>query len=259
MSRQVEQDSGAPWYKSFFGQPWLDNFLLQIPPRHTAREVDGVIERLELTGGARVLDLACGYGRHSLELAGRGFRVTGLDLSEPSLAIARKKSEEAGVAVDFVHSDMREIPFVEEMDAVINMYSSFGFLETEAEDELVLAAVARCLKPGGRFLLDTSSALYLFRNYKPQVWVELADGTILLERQIYDVRSGRTETTWRFLSTSGEEHRLYFSMRAYTLPELVNMLRRAGMEPHAVFGSLDGEEYDLDSPRLVLVAAKPSV
>lgn len=257
MGKQTGTKGASAWYTSFFREPWLENFLLQIPPQHTSREVDSVIERIGLTAGAGILDLCCGYGRHSLELARRGFRVSGLDLSEQSLDLARKRATEEGLDVDFVHADMREIPFSGEMDAVINMYSSFGFLETEGDDQEVLSGVARALKPGGQFLLDTSSPLWLFRNYKPQVWVELSDGTLLLEHQVYDVRSGKTETTWRFIRKDGECSELYFSMRAYTVPELVNMLRQVGMEPASVWGSLEGDEYDLDSPRLVLLAVKP--
>jgi ubiquinone/menaquinone biosynthesis C-methylase UbiE len=254
---RAESRSGDPaWYRSFFREPWLHNFLLRIPPEQTSREVDLVIKALQPAPNARILDLACGYGRHSMELARRGCSMVGLDLSEESLELAKHNASEEGVDIEFIHGDMREIPFHAELDGVISMYSSFGFLETEAEDEQVLAGVAGALKPGGKFLLDTSSPLWLFRNYKPQVWVELADGTVLLERQLYDVRSGRVDTTWRFITKNRGEQELYFSMRAYTLPELVNMLRRVGMEPQAVWGSLEWEDYGLDSPRLILVAAK---
>jgi SAM-dependent methyltransferase len=175
-----------------------------------------------------------------------------------SLEIARTKAAEEGLDIGFIRGDMRSIPFSGELDAVINMYSSFGFLETEGEDERVVRAVAAALRPGGRFFLDMSNPLWLFRHYHPQVWAELPDGTLLLESQVYDVRSGRAIATWRLIRPDGRSDEINFSMRAYTLPELVNMLHRAGLEPVEVWGGFDGAAYGLDSMRLMLLAAKPS-
>lgn len=201
-----------PWYTSFFNEQWREAFHLRIPPEHTAREVDFVVQALGLKPGARMLDLACGHGRHCLELARRGCRVTGIDLSEPALEIARQSATHEGLDVDFVHGDMRVIPFQDEFEAVINMYTSFGFLESEAEDEKVLAGVAGALRPGGRFLIDTSNPLWLFRHIRPRVWIELADGTLLLEHQLYNVVSGRADVTWRLIGRGGRRHELFFSL-----------------------------------------------
>lgn len=247
----------APWYQTFFREPWLEGFLLQIPDEHTAREIAFVARAMQLDEGDRVLDLCCGVGRHSRALARLGMRVSGLDLSEPSLEIARTKTAEAGLDIEFVHADMREIPWTGELDGVVNMYSSFGFLETEGEDEGVVRRVAAALKPGGRFLLDMSNPLWLFRNYHPKVWAELPDGTLLLEHQVYEVRSGRAIATWRLIRPDGRSDDIHFSMRAYTLPELVNMLHRSGLEPVHVWGNFDGSEYGMDSVRLMLLAEKP--
>jgi SAM-dependent methyltransferase len=249
--------NGGPWYETFFREPWLEGFLLQIPDEHTAKEVAFVARALGRNEGAHVLDLCCGVGRHSRALARLGYRVSGLDLSERSLEIAGAKSAEEGLGIEFIHADMRSIPFDRELDAVVNMYSSFGFLETEGEDERVVHAIARALRPGGRFFLDMSNPLWLFRNYHPQVWAELPDGTVLLEHQVYEVRSGRAIATWRLIRPDGSSDELHFSMRAYTLPELVNMLHRAGLEPLEVWGGFDGSAYGLDSMRLMLLAGRP--
>jgi SAM-dependent methyltransferase len=250
-------NGGPPWYETFFREPWLEGFLLQIPDEHTAKEIDFVAHVLGLGEGAHVLDLCCGIGRHSRALARLGFRVSGLDLSGQSLEIARTRTAQEGLRVEFIEADMRAIPFEGELDAVVNMYSSFGFLETEGEDERVVRAIARALKPGGRFFLDMSNPLWLFRHYHPQVWAELPDGTVLLEHQVYEVRSGRALATWRLIRPDGRSDDIHFSMRAYTLPELVNMLHRSGLEPEGVWGGFDGSTYGLDSMRLVLLAVKP--
>jgi ubiquinone/menaquinone biosynthesis C-methylase UbiE len=248
--------SGAPWYETFFREPWLEGFLLQIPDQHTAKEAGFVARVLGKPPGAHVLDLCCGIGRHSRALARLGFRVSGLDLSEPSLDVAKARTAEEGLDIEFIHADMRSIPFRDQLDAVVSMYSSFGFLETEGEDERVIREVAAALEPRGRFFLDMSNPLWLFRNYHPQVWAELPDGTVLLEHQVYEVRSGRALATWRLIRPDGQRDEIHFSMRAYTLPELVNMLHRSGLEPVDVWGGFDGSSYGMESVRLMLLAEK---
>jgi len=244
------------WYTSFFDDEWLQSIALHIPPERTAREVDFLVEALRLEPGARILDLACGHGRHSLELARRGYRVTGLDLSEPSLAIAREAAEREGLQVEFLHGDMREIPFVAEFDAVINMFTAFGYLESEAEDQRVLDGVARALKPGGAFLMDTINALWLFRHFRPFEWQELKGGTLLLEKRAYDPLTGRHNATWLLIHPDGRRHQQQGSFRLYTLVELAAMLRRAGLTVEATWGDFEAGEYGLDTRRMIVLARR---
>ena len=100
----------SDWYKDYFGQAWLDLATTQFPPERTLAQVDFVVKAAELSSGAAVLDLCCGHGRHSIELAQRGYRVVGLDISEPSLDLARAAAGEAGVEIEFIQGDMRVIP-----------------------------------------------------------------------------------------------------------------------------------------------------
>ncbi len=245
------------WYTTFFGDEWLRSIALHIPAERTAHEVDFAVKVLALEPGARVLDLACGHGRHSLELARRGYRVTGLDLSEPSLAIARETASQAGLDVEFIHGDMREIPFTGEFDAVINLFTAFGYLESEAEDQRVLDSVARALKPGGGFLIDTINALWLFRHFEPHGWQELEDGTLLLEDRRYNPLTGRNEVTWQLIHPDGTRHQQAHSLRLYTLVELAAMLRRAGLRVEATWGDFEGTEYGMDTRRMIVLARKP--
>src|SRR5204863_7350641 len=115
----------------------------------TGRQVEFIVEKLGLGEGSRVLDLACGRGRISIGLAQHGCRVTGLDLSPRSLELARSDAEAAGVEIEFVRRDMRDLDAEGEFDAVVNVFTSFGYFPAQEEDERVLAAVARALVPGG--------------------------------------------------------------------------------------------------------------
>ncbi|HJT54986.1 MAG TPA: class I SAM-dependent methyltransferase, partial [Ktedonobacteraceae bacterium] len=139
--------SDTPWYKSFFGKDYLRIYDFLTPER-TELEVKCIIHLLKLPPGSTILDLCCGHGRHSIELAKRGYRVTGQDLSEVFLQHAQSDAEKQGVQVRWMQSDMRNIPFENEFDAVINIFTAFGYLENEDEDQLVLQQIQKALKPG---------------------------------------------------------------------------------------------------------------
>jgi SAM-dependent methyltransferase len=218
--------------------------------------VDFIVKALDLPAGAKVLDLCCGQGRHSLELARRGFQVVGVDLSEALLYAARKRAESEGLSVTFLHCDMREIDFADEFDAVINMFTSFGYLESEAEDEKVLGKVAQALKSGGKFLLDVVNRDRLVRDFQAREWHAADEGWLVLEERTFDHLSGRTETRWVCVARDGVRYERLSSVRLYTASELRTMLERAGLKVTNLFGDYDGSPYSWDSQRLIVVACK---
>ena len=240
------------WYESFFE---ADEWVLLATTRDTERtelEVDFVASQIRPAG--RVLDVPCGTGRVAVPLAERGFTVAGLDISEAVLAVAR----EADPGIDFRHGDMRELPWPDEsFDAVLNLWTAFGYFETQAEDERVLAEVARVLVPGGVFVLDTVNQAALVRGFRPQAWEELDDGSILLQEHRYDLITGRSQAVWTFVRDGGRTE-LSFDHRLYTTPEYVELLRRAGLQTTAFFGAADGSELTWDTWRQIIVATKPS-
>src|SRR4029077_14769476 len=139
---------------------------------------------------SRVLDLACGTGRIAVPLAARGFDVAGIDISQRALEVARAAAPE----LDWRHGDMRELPWDDEsFDGVINLWSAFGYFETQAEHERVLAEVARVLRPGGVFVIDAVNQVALVRGIQHQAWDELDDGTLWLERRTHDLTTGRSQ------------------------------------------------------------------
>ena len=126
------------WYRSFFGKEYLDIYGHLLTEENSEAEAEFVMRALDLKPGDRVLDLCCGTGRHAVPLARAGLKVTGLDLSEEYLTIARSAAYEADVEVRLVQGDMREIPFRGEFDAVVNMFTAFGYFDSEADDQRVL-------------------------------------------------------------------------------------------------------------------------
>jgi 2-polyprenyl-3-methyl-5-hydroxy-6-metoxy-1,4-benzoquinol methylase len=241
------------WYDGFFEDDWLDEVGLKIDAERTARDVDFVVERLGLAAGARLLDVGCGHGRHSLELARRGFSVVGIDLSPRSIELARRAAEDEGLDVEFVRLDARELPFEAEFDAAVNLFTSvIGYFDDETEDLRVIERVAVALRPGGSFLIDTINLLALPRAFAERGWEESESGTIMLELRDFDFRTARSGVTWTFLRGDGVRREIRTSQRIYAPHELIAMLERAGFDVVACWGGFDGGDLSFDGWRLIL-------
>ena len=238
------------WFESFFES---DEWLQLATTRDAARtEEEVAFVAAQIPPGARILDLACGTGRIAIPLARRGFGIAGLDIAERVLAVARAEAPE----LDFRQGDMRELPWEDgSFDAAINMWTAFGYFETQAEDERVLDEVARVLRPGGVFIIDTVNQTGLMRQFRGQSWQELPDGSLWLEQREYDIVTGRAQAHWTFLKDGGRKE-FSFDHRVYTLAEYRELLQRAGFGASRVFGGVDGSELTLDSFRAQVVAVR---
>jgi len=245
------------WYETFFDEHWLTISSHTHPPEKSAAEVEFLIAGLGLEPGQRVLDIPCGHGRHSVELARRGMRVVGVDLSAEPLELARSAARAAGVELDLRRVDMREIEFRDEFDAALNLWTSFGYFETEAEDRLVLDRVLRALRPGGAFVIETINLYGVLRRFEPRAWHELGDGRLLLEERAFDPWTGRMHSGWTLVEPSGERIEMSFATRAYTLVELSGMMLDAGFEVEGAWGDYQGSDYGVDSRRMIVLARRP--
>ena len=248
-------DVDPRWYDGFFEREYLDWLALPRDPEQTAREVDFLVEKLGTEPGARVLDLACGRGRHSLELARRGLRVTGVDLSPRSLELARADAAADGLEVAFVQADMRELDFVGAFDAAISVFTSLGYFESDEEDRDVLVRVARALRPGGRFLVDVINPLGLARLYQPRLWDEVGDGILMVQEHEWDVMAGRNRAVWTFVRPDGSRSELSHVVRMYAPSELVRLVEGAGLRVLDAWGGFDGTPLTYESRRQILLAS----
>lgn len=249
-----------PWYRTFFENfyhdVWFQRRSVAPEPRSTA-EADFVVQALDLHSGEAILDLCCGQGRIALELAKRGFQVTGLDLSPSLLSLGRQAAAEAGVDVMWLQAEMREIP-PGPFDAIINIFSAFGYLESDDEDQKVLDGVARALRPGGHFFLDVHSREHFIRVGPHSEWERLPDGALLLTETEIDLATSRWYVKTTLLEVDGRRETQDFVVRQYSLTELVGMLRRAGLVVEHTWGGYDGRPYALESVRLIIVAGRLS-
>jgi SAM-dependent methyltransferase len=245
------------WYVNFFGEDYLNIYRHTLTTERTEKEVAYAAQRLALDAGARVLDLCCGTGRHSVLLAKRGYKVTGLDLSQSYLELARRAAVDSKVELDTVPADMREIPFNDYFDAAINMYSSFGYLESEAEDLKVLESISRSLKRGGRLLLDMLNREWAVANYIQNDWHAEADGTLYVEHRALDLASSRMRVRFIIVDPNGGRHdSIGHDIRLYSFTEMIRLLERVGFGGIEVFGGFDGEPYGIKTRRMILSARK---
>lgn len=247
-------ETEAAWVADYFGEDYLR--LYQFPADRTDPEVAFVAEELaaRIPAGGEVLDLCCGQGRHAIPLAQMGFRITGIDLQENLLAVARQKAGAADVALTLLQGDMRELNYTAEFDTVINLFSAFGYFSDE-ENALVLGLISRALRPGGIFIIDVANRDALVRHAQQHSWKRLPDGTLVISEWQWDARHGRYHH-WQLLVNEQQQREYRHSVRVYSCSELCALLAQAGLQVENVYGSFQREALGLDTPRMICVSHK---
>ena len=259
-SKTIEEGEGSreagtvTWYSKSFGRRYTELYAHR-DQSEAGSDIEKVLRLLQLTDGLPILDLACGTGRHSLELAARGFEVVGLDLSEELLEIAIASAAEKGLSIRFIRGDMRAIPFESAFGCVLNFFTSFGYFIDEEDNLAVLAAIRRSLVPGGSFLIDHLNRERVRDNLVP-VDSRNEGGRKITQRRRFIEESGRVEKT--ITVEDGVSRESYVeSVRLYTREEFCDLVDRAGMRVVGVYGGLDGSEFGSASERMVVVGGRP--
>ena len=259
ISREKESLVNAPadWWKDFFNGLIVDFWRAAIPPEATRAEADFFEKFLEVRPGARLLDVPCGDGRLALELAGRGYRVAGVDISEDFLAAAREGAASRRLEPQWRWSDMRDLPWREEFDGAFCGGSSFGFLGDEGDRDF-LEAVRRALKPGARFVIDAvKAAEVVLPQFRERHEMELGDIRFTAQNR-YDHETGWMENQYTVARGDRSETRLA-RQRIYTYREVASMLERADFCRIESLGSLSGDPFRLGSSRLIVLARRGNV
>ena len=238
--------------KRFFEESWPKISQGFESEADAETEISWILGHVRPPTGGRVLDAPCGFGRHSLALARRGFTVTGVDLSETELGRAREHARAAGLTLDLVRQDMRDMEFSGEFDLALNLFSSIGYFSDD-EDRLLLDRFCTALRPGGVFVLDTRNRDHFIRHYPGEETVAVPGGSVRI-KNTFDFTTSRVRQDWWL--EDGRAPLDQLEVRLYSAHELHRMLRPERWSAVELFGGLDGRPFDLESPRLVLVATK---
>jgi SAM-dependent methyltransferase len=242
------------WYESFFQGVALDMWRSYVTPELTRRETDYILNRLQLSAGARVLDVPCGNGRLALELASRGFSSVGVDLAAESIDEGKAEAKRRGLKVDLHHRDMRQLEGLGTFDAVVCWGNSLGYLE-ESGNTAFLSSVATVLKPGGKLLVDFGTlAETVFSSYQERRWYQVGDILMAIQNH-YDVERGRLETDYHFIRDGRQEVR-QGSQQVYLFRELSRLLKSVGFADVKVFSYLSDEPLKLGDQRAITVAQR---
>jgi SAM-dependent methyltransferase len=254
-TRDERRRRAKPWFEEIFDEDYLRT-LPFLTPQATQSEAQFVIDALGLQPGAQVLDLGCGYGRHAMELAARGFHVVGLDASLPLLLRGADEAQRRGLTINFVHGDMRELDFDSQFDGAYCVFSTFGFFDDETNKKTA-SNLARALKPGARIVLDILNRDYLIADLPTRVWWE-GDGCVVLEEVEFNYFSSRIQCNRSVVFDDGRQVEQEISMRAYSLHEIGKLLHAAGFRVLEISGSMvaKGRFFGGTSRQIIVVAER---
>ncbi len=245
----------SEWFETFFQGVAVEFWNRAIPPALTLLEVDFLEQTLAPPSGASLLDIPCGSGRHSVELARRGYRMTGIDLSDDFLREARSRAAGAEVQVDLRQEDMRNPSLdADSFDGAFCFGNSFPYLDRPGVTAL-LTALGSAIRPGGKLVIDTGCAAEsILPTLLPQRWHRF-DDIIVISKATYVAASSRLDIDYTFIQGDKIETRPSSSY-VFTVAELTRMLAEARFEVLSLNSGFAGERYELGSPRLVLTAQR---
>ncbi len=243
------------WWEDLFGDDYVRT-MATLTSDQISEEVTFIEESLCCEAGATILDLACGTGRHAVELAARGYRVVGFDLSLTMLSHAADEAFERSQHVQLVQGDMRDMTFDEAFDGIFSWNTSFGFFDEE-KNAHVIASIHRALKKGGQLLLDVVNRDALIREAPSLAWFE-GDGCVCMDEVQFDFITSRVKVKRTLMMDDGRTQEIDYSIRAYALHELGKLLHDNGFRVAEVSGrvSTPGVFFGCESPRTLILAEK---
>jgi SAM-dependent methyltransferase len=237
---------------------WTDYAQIMFDEERWA-EVPAVVDAIEALArppeGGAVLDACCGPGRHSLELASRGYRVTGIDITRAYLEAARESAAAWGVPADFLRADLRRFRGGRRFDLALNLYTSFGYFRDPGDDLASLRSLRASLRPGGALVLEMNGKETAARDFVRSEEFERGGWGVRTEHEVVGAWEG-LRNRW-ILSRGDERVDRNFTLRLYSGAELRRALAEAGFSEIRILGGLDGSPYDQDAGSLVAISRAP--
>jgi SAM-dependent methyltransferase len=251
----MKETAEMPWHdQDCFWETFGPLMFTRKTIEAATQDVEHIIAMLKLKPGAEICDLCCGVGRHSLELARRGFRVTSVDRTMHYLEQAREKAVSEGLDIEFIHEDARNFRRPEAFDAAINLFTSFGYFEQQHENMAMLENIHASLKSSGKLLMELMGKEVLARLFQERDWRQ-EDDAILLEERKVGKNWEYIESRW-ILFKDGKKYEQTIYPKLYSAVELYEMLNRCGFTSMETFGGLDGSPYDQNANQLTILGCK---
>lgn len=245
------------WYETLFDERYLEFYEGLFAPATAEADADFVDRALALERGGRILDLGCGFGRHAVPLAARGYRLTGVDLSQTLLEHAARLAGDRGVELELIRRDMRDLEGLGPFEACVSLYTVLGYFD-DRDNESVVRGVHDVLVPGGRFLLDLTNPLAMMKAWPTTSWRETRKN-ITRETSSYDPMTARLKAERTIFHSDGRREHLPASfVRMYAPHEVSGILQKAGFAVEGVHGALSDRPFRWKrSLRQVWIASKP--
>ena len=239
------------WFESWFGSPYYRILYQHRDELEAEAFVDHLVKYLQPLPGSRMVDIACGEGRFSIELADRGYDVTGIDLSHNSIEKAKAHENEH---LHFYVHDMRMPFYINYFDYAFNFFTSFGYFANARDHQLAAKSFASGLKKNGLLVLDYLNKDRAQIQLVPEETVQRGSYTFYIKRRL---EAGHFLKEITFTDADGKERKYVESVAAFGLSQFIDMFRKAGMSLVGTFGNYKLEEYNpLDSPRLIMIFKK---
>lgn len=248
--------SGFDFEELFDPDDYLFFYEETLATEDAAAQCDALVRAMQMEPAMRVLDLGCGHGRHAIELARRGYEVTGTDLVAGMIERARDAASRAGVSARFRVEDMRALDEPGTYDRALLLFDAFGFMP-DGESEEILRRIHRALRPGGMLCVDVRNRDWIARSLAPVTVLQRGDA-YMLDRHHFDSLTGRV-VDQRVIVRDGVVKERPFSIRVFTPSELALLLARAGFAVFDAWGSWRGEPVSLARNRLVVFASRREV
>lgn len=249
-------NKNSNWWQIIFNTTeYFEAFSSIYSSSRTKQEVDFILQTLNIDVKDKILDIPCGYGRHSIDLAQRGFNVTGVDFSKSLIKIALNKARIKKISsIRFICGDMRYFNAGQQYDIILNLGNSFGYFK-DKDNERVIKAFSKHLRKGGKLILDLPNTVGMLRRKDIKSKTKIPGGYLFTKETSFDPLNLRVKIMWKFV-TSKKKIERKGEIRLYTLPEIRTICEKQKLKIIKVLGSFNNTKYTIDSPRMITVAEK---
>ena len=241
-------------WQNVAGRIYPSSLMPLFSPKQARQEVDFIIKTFNLKNKSYLLDVMCGNGQRSIELADQGFFITGVESSGTLVKEATKKAKEAKSKIEFLQQDIRQLDLSKRFDMVTMLGNSFGYFDDKG-NERVIQNISAVLKKNGLFVLDLPNTIDIWVHIKEKKKVKIPQGYITTENFSFDPKSFRLQSRGT-VELNKKRREFSGSIRLYTLPEIAFIMAQYQLSIKSVFGSYKGELYSITSPRMIVVANK---